>query len=90
MQKEKIKEIINRHLDGSTVRIFGLRIDNRSTERSDIDVAIDASHRIDLLTMANIKYDFEESDIPYRVDIVDYNSVSKNFKKIIGSSTLEI
>jgi hypothetical protein len=27
---------------------------------------------------------FEESDLPYRVDVLDWNSISENFKNIIN------
>ncbi|WP_281171803.1 hypothetical protein [Brachyspira alvinipulli] len=32
-----------------------------------------------------MKYDFEESNLTYRVDIIDYNNISEEFKQIIDS-----
>jgi predicted nucleotidyltransferase len=85
-----IKRIINRYIPNSEIKIFGSRANNSSNNNSDIDIAIISNKKIDLKTLAKIKMAFEESDIPYRVDIIDYMSASENFKKIIDSSSERI
>jgi len=39
---------------------------------------------------SRLKLKFEESDLPYRVDIVDYKRVSKEFKKLIDDKNQKI
>jgi hypothetical protein len=35
------------------------------------------------LTVALLKEDFSESDLPFKVDIIDWTSISDDLKKII-------
>jgi predicted nucleotidyltransferase len=84
---DTIKQIINRYLNNPKIKIFGSRTNGSSNKNSDIDIAIISDKKIDFKTLAEIKIAFEESDIPYRVDIIDYISASENFKKIIDSSS---
>jgi hypothetical protein len=36
-----------------------------------------------MLKVSEIKEDFMESDIPFRVDVHDYNAMPENFREII-------
>lgn len=49
----------------------------------DLDLAIDAGETLSIKELARIQYDFEESDLPWRVDVVDLNAVSDSFRKSI-------
>ena len=40
--------------------------------------------------MANLRYAFEESDLPYKVDLVDMRSLDDSFKAIIEKTRVEI
>ena len=33
--------------------------------------------------MDSLNFDFEESDLPFKVDVLDWQSISDNFKKVI-------
>ena len=37
------------------------------------------------MAISRIKNDFMESDIRYKVDILDYHALSENFRKIIDA-----
>lgn len=37
-----------------------------------------------------IKEAFEESDLPFRVDVLDWHSLSNNFKRIIESQHIAL
>lgn len=41
---------------------------------------------ISLQLEAEIREEFEESDLPFRVDIVDWSTTSPEFRKIIAES----
>jgi len=51
---------------------------------SDLDLAIVGDKKINLKILADIKEAFEESELPYRVDVLDWNAISENFRKIIN------
>ena len=85
-----IKDIVAKYIKNARVVVFGSRVNGKNTHNSDLDIAIIADEKLDFKTMANIKMDIEESPIPFRVDIVDYNAVSDEFKRIIDTSCKDI
>lgn len=79
-----IKKIIFRFLDPqkNKVFIFGSHALGNAVKFSDIDIGIESEKEIDLLTLSEIEEVFEESDLPYKVEIVDFSTVSEQFKKV--------
>lgn len=82
-QKE-IKEIIFRFLNPKEyqVFIFGSRVTGKGKKFSDYDVGIWGKKPVPSNTIILIEEAFEESDLPYKVDIVDFSLVSSNFRKV--------
>lgn len=78
---DTIKSIIRRHLKGGRCEIylFGSRVTGEFVAGSDLDVLIRADREIDLATMAFIDEALENSDLPFRVDILDYYHTSPEF-----------
>lgn len=78
-----IKETIARFLDlrEYEVFLFGSRASNRAHRFSDFDVGIKGKKPVPPKILVLIKDILEESDLPYMVDVVDFSSVSKIFKK---------
>ncbi len=68
--------------------IFGSRITPYAKKFSDIDLLY--FENIPNPIRLKIDEDFEESDLPYKVDLVDYNKCDSDFKKIIGTNYLRI
>lgn len=63
---------------------FGSRITHKVKKFSDFDLFY--IENIPLPILINIKEEFEESNLPYKVDIVDYNECDPSFKKILHSN----
>ncbi len=78
-------KIIDQHLPECEVRAFGSRISGTAKSYSDLDLAIVCSQPIPTKTMSQLSESFSESEIPFRVDILDWNSISEDFKKVIGT-----
>ncbi|MES2614947.1 MAG: nucleotidyltransferase domain-containing protein [Bdellovibrionota bacterium] len=83
---EIIKNIIHQYLPNCEVRVFGSRITSKFKKFSDIDLALVTPNKIDFGVLSSIKSDFEESDLPYRVDVLDWNAISPEFKQVIEKS----
>jgi predicted nucleotidyltransferase len=79
-----IKEIIKEYAGDCRVYAFGSRVKNTAKKTSDMDLLFEAPKNLGFLRIQKIKEAFQESDLPYRVDIIDYNDISENFKKIIN------
>ncbi|PMB02682.1 hypothetical protein CEN49_25010 [Fischerella thermalis CCMEE 5273] len=65
-----------------TLYLFGSWARNEEKVSSDIDLAIDYSPgSLPPGTLANMRLAFEESTIPYQVDLVDLTKVDEEFRQ---------
>jgi len=71
---------------------FGSRVTDTCKTYSDLDLALEdqSNNKIPLSLFASLEDAFDESDLPWRVDIIDLNAVSEEFKKIILSNCTKI
>ena len=84
-----IKEIIENYLQNCKIYLFGSRVKNTAKKYSDIDIALDCQNLNDNILL-KIKNDFENSTLPYEVDVVDLNTISTTFKTHIINDLTEI
>lgn len=90
---EQTKTILKKNTDKNMIIwFFGSRVTAHSKPFSDLDIALQNTNNklIPLKTIATIKADFIESDLPFKVDIIDYNSVFGIFKKNIDKNKIKI
>ena len=79
------RDILNEVLpaSGSQIFVFGSRATGTLKRASDLDLAIDLGRPLTQLEQSNLAEKFEESDLPYRVDVVDLQTVQPYFKVIV-------
>jgi type I restriction enzyme, S subunit len=65
------------------VYVFGSRALWTTKDGSDLDLAIDAGRTLTREESLDLADAFEESDLPYKVDVVDLHDVSESFKAIV-------
>jgi len=65
------------------VWVFGSRVKGTVRRASDLDIAIDVERKLKNKEKSELFHAFEESDLPYKVDVVDLQNIDENFKKII-------
>lgn len=89
---ESVRKILSRYVPGCEIRIFGSRANGRAKPWSDLDIAIVGPARIDDDTMRLMREAFEDSDLPFRVDVVDWHAISDAFRQVIerGFEVLDI
>jgi len=82
---ETVRRILQKHVPELEVRAFGSRVSVSWTARetSDLDLALMTTEPLDLLCVAEMREAFDESDLPFRVDLVDWAATSENFRKVI-------
>lgn len=82
--KEQIKDIVKRSLGGTNYKIFvfGSRATGENRQWSDIDLGILSEGKIPGHVMIKIEEELENSQIPYKIDLVDFRNVSDQFRKI--------
>lgn len=75
--------ILARHVPNATVWAFGSRATGKAKKFSDLDLCIKSDQPLGLGVMSAIAEDFAESNLPWKVDLVDWHSISDAFKAII-------
>lgn len=79
-----VLDILRKHLPSSVkVWVFGSRADWTTKNSSDLDLALEGEAKLDYKITSNLEDAFEDSDLPYAVDVVDINAVGPKFKQII-------
>ena len=82
---ETIQHILAKYIPDCEVRAFGSRVKWTAKDYSDLDLAVIGSRRFDLREMHRLTEAFEESDLPIRVDVVDWYAIPEGFKRIIAA-----
>lgn len=82
-QLDIILDILNKYVPDVEVRAFGSRYKGNAKKYSDLDLVLVGKNKIEFELMCKIKDAFEESVLPFRVDILDWHRISHEFKKII-------
>ncbi|MDE3071704.1 MAG: nucleotidyltransferase domain-containing protein [Pseudomonadota bacterium] len=78
-----VREILARHADGLTVWAFGSRARGCAKPYSDLDLALITDRPMDLARQTALADAFEQSDLPCRVDLVDWATTGEAFRRII-------
>ncbi|MGA2077294.1 MAG: nucleotidyltransferase domain-containing protein [Terriglobia bacterium] len=81
---ETVRAILSRHVPNYEVRAFGSRVSGTVKKYSDLDLAVVAPGRLKPDTLRHLKEAFEESDLPFRVDVLDWDDVSPEFQNVIA------
>ncbi|GAA5818294.1 MAG: nucleotidyltransferase domain-containing protein [Methanobrevibacter sp. CfCl-M3] len=89
-EMEIVLNILKIHINDCEVFVFGSRVKGRNKPFSDLDLAFKCKEKISLERKFNLEIAFEDSNLPYNVDVVDYNRASENFQKIIDSNSKKI
>jgi predicted nucleotidyltransferase len=83
LQCQTIQDILQRLVPDCEVRAFGSRVRGAAKPYSDLDLAIVGREKLPFKKLAALRIAFEESDLPFRVDVLDWHSISPEFQKVI-------
>ena len=78
-----VLRILHEQAPGTEVWAFGSRARRTAKPYSDLDLALITDKPLSLAQLACIKDAFDSSDLPIRVDLVDWASASDTFRRII-------
>jgi type I restriction enzyme S subunit len=79
-----VKSILQRWVPKLEVWAFGSRAKWTAKDHSDLDVCIMTSQPLSFEVMGHLQEAFSDSDLPYKVDVVDWSSLSKAFQAVIA------
>ena len=85
---EIVQNILRDNLPaGVKVRVFGSRAKWSTRDASDLDLALEGEGKLDRSLLNSLADAFENSALPYKVDVVDINRTSEGFRRIIESNS---
>ena len=78
-----VRAILETELPGREVWAFGSRARHQAKPYSDLDLVVIGTEELPLAVSARVSEAFIESDLPFKVDVVDWASTSEAFRKVI-------
>jgi len=85
ISKNKILEILSQNLEAATkVYAFGSRVKGTDKQFADFDIAISAPQPLPQFTIDKLNIAFENSTIPFKIDVIDLNNIEKDFLEAIS------
>ena len=90
--EKAIRDIIFQFIDSNEYKvfIFGSRATGKASKFSDYDIGIIGNKPIEWGMLSLVDEAFEESDIPFKVDVVDFSLVSDKFRETALSKIKEL
>ena len=83
-----VERILTELVPECEVRAFGSRASWTSKDYSDLDLAVVGRGPLDWKTLGRLREAFEDSDLPMRVDVLDWHAISESFRKVIERDTV--
>lgn len=78
-----VRDILQQHVPDREVWAFGSRAKWTAKEYSDLDIAVIGDEPLSIGVMADLNEEFQESALPFKVDVVDWAGVAPSFRKVI-------
>jgi len=82
-EEEIIFKILSPYFEKYDFYFYGSRCRTDFRPLSDLDILVKGAHPLDLDDLDFIKSAFDESNLPYIVNITDYHSITPEFYKSI-------
>jgi predicted nucleotidyltransferase len=76
--------------EGSRAWVFGSRAKGTARRGSDLDLAIDAGRSLTLHDLAVLNTAFDDSNLPYAVDVLDWRSADPAFRAMVEADRVEL
>jgi predicted nucleotidyltransferase len=80
---ETVRGILARRIPEREVWAFGSRVSGKAKPYSDLDLAILGEEPLSLADLAALAEDFDESPLPFKVDLVDWATTGTAFRDVI-------
>ena len=79
-QLQTVRKILRRHIPDAAVWAYGSRVKGTATDKSDLDMVAFGNVEKQI---QSLREDFDESSLPFRVDIFAWNRIPEQFRENI-------
>ena len=80
-----VQALLARHVPECEVRAFGSRVKGTAKPYSDLDLALVGPAQIPADRLAALREALTDSELPIRVDVLDWHGIAENFRQIIAA-----
>ena len=80
---ETVQRLLAAHFPQVEARVFGSRYHWTAKDYSDLDLALVGEQKLDRPTLHRLRESLAESDLPFRVDVLDWHAISPEFQQVI-------
>ena len=81
---QRVRDILREHVPGCEGWAFGSRVEGGAKRFSDLDLAVVSAAPLPARQLALLADAFAESDLPIKVDVVDWISANEAFRSRIA------
>jgi len=81
-----VRDLLRRHVPDRAVWAFGSRAKRTAKAFSDLDLVVVGEETLGIDRMATLREAFQDSVLPFKVDIVDWALAEEQFRKTIEES----
>jgi predicted nucleotidyltransferase len=86
----EVRRILQENVPHLEVWAFGSRARHTAKRYSDLDLAMITEQPLSLAQLADLNDAFDSSDLPIRVDVVDWAATSDAFRQIIAQDKVVV
>jgi predicted nucleotidyltransferase len=84
-------EVLRAHLpSGTQAWVFGSRANASAQRYSDLDLALEWDRPLSLDVLGDVKEALSDSDLPYKVDVLDLRTVDPAFRALIAPEMIAL
>ena len=87
---EIVSTLLKRHVPKCEAWVFGSRAEGRARPYSDLDLVIVGDGEVPFATMAALADDLEHSDLPFKVDVLDWAVLTPAFREAIEAGKVRV
>ena len=87
---DTLTELLRKQLPGRDVLAFGSRVTGNAKQFSDLDLAILGEEPIPAAALASLGDALDESNLPFKVDIVDWATTNDSFRRVIERQAVQL
>ncbi len=82
-QREFLIKVINRYFPDIEIFVFGSRASGTFIKTSDLDLCIKGKKKLDLPNWSKLEDEICQSDLPFKVDLLDWYRLPPELQKTI-------
>ncbi len=87
-QLQEVLRILAQHVPTLEVRAFGSRVKGTAKPYSDLDLAVMTTSPLTLAQEAALREAFDESNLPFKVDVLDWAATAPGFQQLIRADSV--